>query len=153
MQVGLRNRLHRNSVDAGRRRGAGSAFRLVYDGVAVPPALCRACPGSSSQARLEIQLALRAKPIVLMPKDEAFRCGIMGAALLLAAPNSGRGRHRPSRIRRRQDWLRLSSIWASMLASVCPALISINAGALEICIEGCRACAPNDQLSHGVLTE
>jgi len=58
MQVGLRNRLHRNSVDAGRRRGAGSAFRLVYDGVAVPPALCRACPGSSSQARLEIQLTL-----------------------------------------------------------------------------------------------
>ena len=30
-----------------------------------------------------------------------------------------------------------------------PALISINAGALEKCIEGCRACAPNDQLSHG----
>jgi len=94
MQVGLRNRWHRNTVDAGRRRGAGSAFRLVYDGVAVPPALCRACPGSSSQARLEIQLTLLAKPIVLMPKDEAFGCGIMGAELLLVAPNSGKGRRR-----------------------------------------------------------
>jgi hypothetical protein len=30
-----------------------------------------------------------------------------------------------------------------------PALISINAGALVKCIEGCRACASNDQLSHG----
>ena len=73
---------------------AGSAFRLVYDGVAVPPALCRACPGSSSQARLEIQLTVLAKPIVLTPKDEAFRRCIMGAALLLVAPNSGSGRHR-----------------------------------------------------------
>jgi hypothetical protein len=60
----------------------------------VPPALCCACPGSSSQARLEIQLTLLAKPIVLMPKDEAFGCGIMGAELLLVAPNSGKGRRR-----------------------------------------------------------